>query len=61
MVPTKTAQLAIAAVLGFRFGRPLARQLVGVIPGLPAGELGEDVAGAIAAAGAFLVAKRFLR
>lgn len=57
-MPTKGAQLAAAAVLGFRFGGPLATRLLATA-GVPA--LNADLTGAIAGAAAFLVAKRFIR
>ena len=57
---SKQALLAAIAVAAFAAGRPMARRLVGVVPGIPAGELGDTTVGAIAAAVAFQVAKRAL-
>lgn len=55
---SRQAMLAIAAVAGFAFGRPIARNLVATVPGVPAGQLGENTIGAIAGVVAFQVAKR---
>jgi hypothetical protein len=57
---TDQAILAAVAVAGFASGRPLARRVLGAFPGLPAGELGDNLVGAVAAIGAFLIAKRML-
>jgi len=57
---TDQAILAAAAVAGYASGRPLARRVLGVVPGLPGGELGDNLIGAVAAALVFMVAKRML-
>lgn len=57
---SEQAKLAAAAVLGFRFGGPIARKVISAIPGVPA-EFTDDFAGALGAGLAFWLAKRFLR
>lgn len=60
MALSRQATLAAAAVAGYALGKPYSRRLVGIIPGLPTGELSENAAGAVAAILAYLIVKRFV-
>lgn len=57
---SKQALLAAAALAGFALGRPAARRLAGVVPGVPAGDLGDNLVGILGATLAFQIAKRVL-
>ena len=55
---SKQALLAVAAVIGYASGGPLARRLLMAVPGIPAAALTDQAAGAVGSWLAFMIAKR---